>query len=121
MALRAPHADIVPLTLVGNRPFSVPPPFKDARLLVQPAPSHAEGSFRHHTLRRHYPWARPDYIRNAQTIKLGCDMGGVQNVWGEETYTKQCTLQEKLLRPSKRASAVLSLGFLCKKKQRNDT
>ena len=46
-------------------------------------------------------------------MSLGHDMGGVQNVWGEENLPEHPL--EKFSEPSKRASGVLSLGFLHRK------
>ena len=45
---------------------------------------------------------------------LGRDMGGVQNVWGEENVPENA-LSRKFLDPSKRASGLLCRGFLYRK------
>ena len=57
-----------------------------------------------------------------ETLKLGHDMGGggVQNVWGEENVPENAP-SRIILDPSKRASGLLSRGFLYRKKQSNDT
>ena len=59
--------------------------------------------------------------KSSCTPPLDHDMGGVQNVWGGAKRmgggkcTRQRTLQKKKSDPSKRASGVLSLGFLYRK------
>ena len=46
-------------------------------------------------------------------FSLGHDMGGVQNVWGEENVPENAP-SRKILDPSKRASGLLSRGCLGK-------
>ena len=53
-------------------------------------------------------------VKNPEIHNLGRDMGGVQNVWGEENVPENA-LSRKFLDPSKRASGLLCRGFLCRK------
>ena len=48
---------------------------------------------------------------NIRALDLGRDMGGVQNVWGEENVPENA-LSRKFLDPSKRAPGLLCRGFL---------
>ena len=50
----------------------------------------------------------------ANYSRLGRDMGGVQNVWGEENVPENA-LSRKFLDPSKRAFGLLFRGFLYRK------
>ena len=57
--------------------------------------------------------ARESKDQTLKKIRLGHDMG-VQNVWGEENVPENAP-SRKILDPSKRASGLLSRGFLYRK------